>query len=49
VIILRNLAEDQETVSMIRKRSGAALWKLKVKGMIAEVAQQGEHKGWRLA
>lgn len=34
---------------MIRKRVGAALWKLRVKGWVQEVPQEGEYKGWRLA
>jgi hypothetical protein len=49
VIMLRSLPEDQETVTMMRKRTGAALWKLKVKGIVVEVPQPGEYKGWRVA
>lgn len=33
---------------MVRKRAGACLWKLKAKGMVAELAQVGDYKGWRL-
>lgn len=49
IVILRNLTEDQETVAMMRKRVGAAMWKLKAKGYVAEVPQEGDYKGWRLA
>ncbi|HEX7946280.1 MAG TPA: hypothetical protein VF495_16550 [Phenylobacterium sp.] len=49
VVMLRNLTEDHETVTLIRKRVGAALWKLKVKAVVVEVPQPGEYKGWRLA
>lgn len=46
VIEARKLADDPATVSMIRKRVGAALWRLKVKGWASEVPQEGEYKGW---
>ena len=36
-------------VATIRKRVGACLWKLRVKGVVAEVPQTGDYKGWRLA
>jgi len=49
VIEARSLPTDDKTVSMIRKRSGAALWKLKAKGVAVEVPQEGEYKGWKLA
>jgi len=49
IVVLRTLPEDQETVSMIRKRVGAAMWKLKQKGIVAEVPQAGDYKGWRIA
>lgn len=48
VIAARKLPGDPQTVSMIRKRVGAALWKLRAKGTVQEVAQVGEYKGWRL-
>jgi hypothetical protein len=48
VIVIRKLADDPKTVTMMRKRVGAALWKLKVKGWAAEVPQVGDYKGWRL-
>ena len=32
----------------IRKRVGAALWKLRAKGFVEEVPQAGEYKAWRL-
>lgn len=47
VVVTRKLAPGD--VGMIRKRVGAALWKLRVKGIVAEVPQTGEYKGWRLA
>jgi hypothetical protein len=40
---------DASAVGVIRKRVGACLWKLRAKGMVAEVPQAGEYKGWRLA
>jgi hypothetical protein len=47
VIAVRKLPED--TTTMFRKRVGAALWKLKAKGIAEEVAQVGDYKGWRLS
>lgn len=49
IVAARALPDDAKTVSMLRKRVGAALWKLAQKGMVAEVAQVGDYKGWRLA
>jgi hypothetical protein len=43
----RALPDDAKTVSMLCKRVGAALWKLRQKGMVEEIAQVGEYKGWR--
>ena len=40
---------DPSLTPMFRKRVSAALWKLAQKGMVAEVPQAGEYKGWRLA
>ena len=48
VIAARKLPDDPATVTMMRKRAGAALWKLKAKGIVEEVAQVGDYKGWRL-
>ncbi len=48
VVEVRKLASDPRTVSMIRKRVGACLWKLKAKGVVREVAQVGEYKAWRI-
>jgi hypothetical protein len=39
---------DANAVRMIRKRVGAALWKLKMKGIVREVPLDGDYKGWRL-
>lgn len=47
VIVRRKL--DPATMTVIRKRVGAALWKLRAKGMVEEVPQAGDYKGWRLA
>jgi hypothetical protein len=33
----------------IRKRVGAALWKLRAKGWAREVPQPGDYKGWTLS
>jgi hypothetical protein len=46
VITVRKLDSDPATVIMIRKRVGAALWKLKAKGWAVEVPQAGDYKGW---
>lgn len=48
VIAVRKLSDDAATVTMMRKRVGAALWKMKVKRWAEEVAQVGDYKGWRL-
>ena len=40
---------DARAVSLIRKRVGACLSKLKQKGVVREVLQPGEYKGWQLA
>lgn len=37
---------DPAMMTPIRKRVGAALWKLKAKGWVSEVAQVGDYKGW---
>jgi hypothetical protein len=46
VIALRKLSDDHKTVVTIRKRVGAALWRLKTRGWANEVPQEGEYKGW---
>ena len=48
VIAVRELPDDPKSVSMIRKRVGAALWKLRVRGWAEEVESAGECKQWRL-
>lgn len=40
---------EASDTTMMRKRVGAALWKLRVKGWVQEVPQEGEYKGWQLA
>lgn len=40
---------DGADVSMIRKRVGACLWKLRAKGWVTEVVRTGEYKAWRVA
>jgi len=47
VITARKLPQDRPTAIMVRKRVGAALWKLKAKGWAVEVPQPGDYKGWR--
>jgi hypothetical protein len=42
VIAIRKLADDPATVSLIRKRVGAALWWIKVKGWAREIPQEGD-------
>jgi hypothetical protein len=44
VIAVRVLPEAMTT--KVRKRVGAALWKLKARGIVAEVPQAGDYKGW---
>lgn len=36
---------DPSTTTMMRKRVGAALWKLRAKGLVVEVPQAGDYKG----
>lgn len=40
--------KDKRAVSLIRKRVGACLFKLKAKGIARDVPQEGEYKGWGL-
>jgi hypothetical protein len=47
VVVVRKL--DPSLTPMFRKRVSAALWKLAQRGIVAEVAQVGDYKGWRLA
>ena len=39
---------DPRAVSLIRKRVGACLFKLVKKGVVREVPQTGEYKGWEM-
>jgi hypothetical protein len=48
VITVRKLPDDPKTVTMVRKRVGAALFKMKVRGWVREIAAVGEYKGWLL-
>lgn len=48
VVVRRKLPDDPKTVVMMRKRVGAALWKLKAMGMAVEVPQAGEYKAWQI-
>ena len=49
IIAARDLPSAPKDVTVMRKRVGACLWKLRLKGMVTEVPQAGEYKGWRLA
>lgn len=49
VITARKLADDPATVIMMRKRVGASLWKMKQRGWVVEIPQEGEYKGWARA
>ena len=40
---------DPALTPIFRKRASAALWKLAQKGIVAEVAQVGDYKGWRIS
>ena len=42
-------SNDARAVSVIRKRVGACLYKLKRKGLVHEVAYTGEYKRWEMA
>jgi hypothetical protein len=48
IVAVRKLPEDAKIVAMFRKRTSAALWKLLQKGMVEEVPQVGDYKGWKL-
>jgi len=48
VIVRRKLPSDHKSVIVFRKRVGACLFKLKGAGLVAEVPQAGDYKGWRL-
>ena len=41
-------ANDRRAVGLIRKRVGACLFKLTEKGLVREVPQKGQYKGWEL-
>jgi len=49
VIARRELGNDPKTVTMFRKRVGAALWKLRARGLVIDHPLAGEYKGWTLA
>jgi hypothetical protein len=49
VIAARNLPDDASTHALIRRRVGVTLAKLKARGIVEEVPQAGDYKGWRLA
>ena len=49
VVAIRKLGDDPKTVVVMRKRVGAALWKLKQLCWAVEVPQEGDYKGWRSA
>lgn len=49
IIAARALPDDGKTVTMMRKRVGAALWKLRAKGWAEEVAAEGDYKMWCLS
>ncbi len=40
---------DQQAVSLIRKRVGACLFKLRQKGVVQEMPMTGSYKGWKTA
>ncbi|WP_126421788.1 hypothetical protein [Asticcacaulis excentricus] len=44
----RGLNADEATFVILRKRTGAVLTKLRVEGVVSEVAQLGDYKGWVL-
>jgi hypothetical protein len=44
----RGLNADEATFVILRKRTGAVLTKLRVEGVVSEVAQLGDYKGWEL-
>jgi len=46
IVAARALPDDAKTVSMLRKRVGACLWKLKARGYVSEFNQPGDYKGW---
>lgn len=48
IMTARELPDAPKDVIVFRKRVGACLWKLRERGMVAEVPQEGEYKGWRL-
>lgn len=48
ILAARALPDGAKDVIVMRKRVGACLWKLRAKGIVEEVPQAGEYKGWRL-
>jgi hypothetical protein len=45
----RGLKADDQTVVLMRKRVGACLTALKGKGLVADIPQAGEYKGWQIS
>jgi hypothetical protein len=43
---LSKLNDAPATVTMLRKRGAAALRRLKERGWVREVPQEGDYKGW---
>ncbi len=48
IITARDLPSAPKDVTVMRKRVGACLWKLRDRGMVVEVPQEGDYKGWKL-
>jgi hypothetical protein len=48
IIASRALPDGAKDVTIMRKRVGACLYKLRAKGWVEEVPQSGDYKGWRL-
>jgi hypothetical protein len=47
-IAARGLRADDATYVILRKRIGACLIALRAAGLVADIPQSGEYKGWRL-
>jgi hypothetical protein len=45
----RGLRPDDQTLTSIRNRASIALGRMKARGLVQQVPQAGEYKGWRLA
>ena len=46
VIAAQRLDDTPATMKLIGRRVRAALWRLKQKGWVREVPQEGDYKGW---